>query len=153
MRRRIRPFQIALLALVVAASSCSKSSTTAENTDHSTPATNTATGTVSVTVVDLGRAIGGDQRVTESVEVFKPTDTIYASVLTTGTAPAAALKARWTFEDGQVVDETEQSIAPTGEAATEFHISKPDGFPAGKYKVEILLNGASVQSKDFEVRA
>lgn len=45
------------------------------------------------------------------------------------------------------MDETEQTIAPTGESATEFHISKPDGWPAGKYRVEILLNGATVQTR------
>ena len=39
------------------------------------------------------------------------------------------------------MDESEQTIAPTGSAATEFHISKPDGWPAGKYKLEVLLNG------------
>jgi hypothetical protein len=35
---------------------------------------------------------------------------------------------------------------------TEFHISKPDGLPAGKYKVEVLLNGNAAGSKDFTVK-
>ena len=38
--------------------------------------------------------------------------------------------------DGQTVNESSQSIAPNGPAATAFQISKPDGFPPGKYKVE-----------------
>ena len=68
-------------------------------------------------------------------------------------APSASLKARWTFQDGQVIEETEQVISPTGDAATEFHISKPDGWPAGKYRLEILMNGEPIQTKEFEVRA
>ena len=32
-------------------------------------------------------------------------DTIYASVRTSGAAPSASLTARWTFEDGQIVEE------------------------------------------------
>jgi len=107
---------------------------------------------LSVTDVELGRAIGGDKRVTDKTDNFAPNDVIYAAVLTSGTSANASLKARWTFEDGQVVNETSEAIAPTADAATEFHISKPNGWPKGKYKVEIFLDGTSVQTKDFEVK-
>ena len=45
-----------------------------------------------------------------------------------------------------------QTIAPSGPAVTTFHISKPDGWPTGNYKVEISLNGTAVSSKDFTVQ-
>ena len=35
---------------------------------------------------------------------------------------------------------------------TEFHAEKPSGWPAGKYKAEVMLNGAVVQSRDYEVK-
>ena len=73
--------------------------------------------------------------------------------MTSGAAPTATIRTRWTYQDGQVVDESEQVIAPTGDAATEFHIQKPDGWPTGKYKLEVFLNGTAVQTKDFEVKA
>jgi len=60
--------------------------------------------------------------------------------------------ARWTFEDGQVVQESSQSIAPNGDEYTEFHISKPTGLPKGKYKVEVFLDSKSAGTKDFEVK-
>ena len=129
--------------LVVGVAAC------ARKTPEAPPA---APAVLTVTAVDLGRTIGGDKRVTEKVEKFARNDVIYASVLTSGTSPSAVLKAKWTFEDGQVVDETEQPIAPTGDAATEFHISKPDGWPPGKYKVEVSLNGSPVQTREFEVQ-
>jgi len=34
---------------------------------------------------------------------------------------------------------------------TEFHISKPGGWPEGDYKVEVMLNGASAGTKSFKV--
>ncbi|HEX6133518.1 MAG TPA: hypothetical protein VFZ24_06130 [Longimicrobiales bacterium] len=107
-----------------------------------------------VTEVDLGNAIGPDRRITDdrATDDFRPNETIYAVVETEGAATGSTLTARWTFEDGQVVDETTQTISPTGPAVTEFHISKPDGFPVGSYQVEILLNGSSVERKDFEVK-
>ena len=55
------------------------------------------------------------------------------------------------WEDGQVVNETSQ-IAEPGPATTEFHIAKPDGWPAGSYQVEILADGATAVVQRFEVR-
>jgi hypothetical protein len=105
---------------------------------------------ITVSGVELGSAIGADKRVTAPTDVFKPADTIYAAVATSGNAPRATLTARFTYEDGQVVDESSQDLAGAG--VTEFHISKPDGWPAGNYRVEVLLDGKSVATRAFEVR-
>ncbi len=82
---------------------------------------------------------------------FKPTDTIYASISSEGAAANVSLSARWTFEDGQLVNEATQTIAPTGPAVTEFHIAKPDGWPAGKYKLEVSANGKPAGAAQFTV--
>jgi hypothetical protein len=108
--------------------------------------------TVAVTQIDLGRSVGPDKRVTAPMSDFAPADTIYASVSTSGSSPSATLTAKWSFEDGQVVDETTHPIAPTGPAVTEFHVSKPGGFPKGKYRVDITLNGTPAGTKEFTVK-
>lgn len=105
-----------------------------------------------VTSVDVGKGMTADKMVANSTSDFGPRDTVYVSVATEGASPGAAVMAKFTFEDGQVVDETTQTVAPTGPARTEFHIFKPSGWPAGKYKVEITVNGALAGSKDFEVK-
>lgn len=104
-----------------------------------------------VVAVDLGKQIGADKKVVEPVTAFAPTDTIYAAVASDGAAPKVELKARWTFEDGQVVNESAQTIAPTGPTVTEFHIAKPSGWPTGKYKLEISADGMVVATKEFAV--
>jgi hypothetical protein len=104
-----------------------------------------------VTRIDLGNAVGPDKKVAAPAVAFKPGDTIFASILTEGAAANVVLKARWTFEGGQLVNESTQTISPTGPAATEFHIAKPDGWPAGKYKVEIAANGQPAGAADFTV--
>ena len=111
-----------------------------------------AASVVTVTTVELGNQIGADKRVTQPMTSFAPKDTIYATVVTNGSAPSATLRAKWTYQDGQVVEESTQNIAPTGPGATEFHIAKPDGWPAGTYKVEVSLNGRSTGTKEFEVK-
>jgi hypothetical protein len=117
-----------------------------------TPPPAPAAAPVAVASVDLGSAVGPDQKITTATTTFTPKDTIYAAVSTTGTATNATLNAKWTYQDGQTVNESNQTIAPNGPAVTSFHISKPDGWPAGNYKVEISLNGQSVSSKDFSVK-
>ena len=102
--------------------------------------------------VELGREIGTDKRVSDETDSFAPTDTIFAVVETEGAAPSAVLTARWVYEDGQLVSETTETIAPTGPAVTEFHIAKPDGWPTGKYKVEIIADGRTAVEREFEVR-
>lgn len=148
MRRQHAVWGLALIVLTLGfATSCGKKSSS-----NATTTSTSASMPVAVADVDLGRAIGVDKRVTDKASDFRPNDTIYASVHTTGSSSDAKLKARWTFEDGQVVDETEQAIAPNGDAVTEFHVAKADGWPAGKYKLEVFLNGSSVSTKDFEVK-
>jgi hypothetical protein len=108
-------------------------------------------GEVKVSNLDVGRRVGADRRVTDKTDTFSPRDTIYASVVTDGAAPNATVTARWTYQDGQVVKEDSRTIAPNGTEATEFHISKPSGWPTGKYKLTVSV-GTSTQSKDFEVK-
>jgi len=101
-----------------------------------------------VTDVALGRSIGSDNRVVEELGDFAPTDTVYATVETEGTG-SGTLAARWTFEDGQVVDEGSRSVS--GAQVTEFHLSHPDGWPAGHYEVIISLDGEEVERSGFDV--
>ena len=106
-----------------------------------------------VTSFDLGKSIGDDRKIKEATAVFGPMETIYVAISTQGVAPKATLKVRWTYGDkGTLVNEETRDIAPTGPAVTEFHISKPSGWPAGKYKVEVSADGTPVGTKEFEVK-
>lgn len=117
----------------------------------------TATGDVAaetsvrVSNVELGRAIGSDNHITDRTDDFRPNDTIYASVVTEGSGPNTTLTARWVYEDDQVVDESTRTISATGRDVTEFHISRPSGWPTGSYKLHVLVNGREVETKDFRV--
>lgn len=109
---------------------------------------------VTVSAINLGKAIGADKKVSAATEVFSPADTFYVSVDTTGSG-SATLKATWTYhKDGKVapVKEDTQTIAPTGPATSEFHLSKPDGWPVGDYQVEVFVGDKSVGVKKFSVK-
>lgn len=110
--------------------------------------------TVSVTGVTLGK----DEAVATPATTFAKADkTIYAAVATQTSDPMAnvpgKLSAKWTHVDSnQTVAEESKDFAFAGPGTTTFNISKPDGWPAGKYKVEISLDGAVVNTAEFEVK-
>ncbi len=123
---------------------------------ETTPAPAPMAATASVTSVDLGTVAGADMKIANPSTTFAPKDTIIAAV-NTSTSDAAAtvpgkLGAKWSYQDGQVVNDETKDINFTGTGTTDFQINKPDGFPAGKYKVEVSLDGNVVQSKDFDVK-
>jgi len=133
-----------LLALTMSA--CSKK--------PAPPATPATPAVVTVKAVTVGKAIGADKRVTAPASSFARTDTIYAAVETDGSG-TATLKAKWTYHKGDkaaVVNENSQTLVATGPAVTEFHISKPDGWPTGDYQVEVLLNDVSAGAQKFSVQ-
>jgi hypothetical protein len=110
-----------------------------------------------VSDLQLGNAVGADNRVGSPMTSFGTKDTLYASVTTAANA-SGKVGARWSYlgTDGMaaptVVDTQTKDL--TGGAATthEFHVTKPDGWPAGKYRVEIMHDGTVVQTRDFDVR-
>ena len=143
--QRIPLFAVSCMA-IMAATACGRREAEARG--------NTTSGganTIEVTDINIGRSINADLTIKDNTATFRPVDVIYASVETKGAAPAT-LGVRWTYQDNQVVDQGTREIHPTGPTRTEFHISKPDGFPAGRYRLEVTLNGASAGSKEFEVQ-
>ncbi len=153
-RTRLLILGVACVAVPIALSACKRAETPPPPPPAAAPAPTAAPVAAPFRVgsVDVGNAIGADKRVTVPSTTLAPGDTIYASVATTGAAPSVTLVARWTYGDGQLVSEENKMIAPTGPAYSEFHIAKPDGWPVGTYKVEILADGTSVASKSFEVK-
>lgn len=161
-RHVLRLAAVAVLAAPLALGACKRSETApaapapapapVPKVESPPPTAAPAPAPFRVTSIEVGNAVNADRRVTAPTATLAPGDTIYTSVASDGSAPSVTLTARWTFEDGQVVDETTQTIAPRGPAASEFHISNAGGLPPGRYQVEILADGKSVGTQQFEVR-
>jgi hypothetical protein len=77
--------------------------------------------------IQLGRGLNADKSVSGFTTRFKPTDTIYAAVLTDGDG-SGTVKARWLYA-GRVVSEPEKHVTYQGPASTEFHMQNTNGFP------------------------
>jgi hypothetical protein len=142
----LRALSLALLVSVIA---CKKNepAVTADTTALVPP----ALAPLHVTGVETGKGVNTDMTVKDDAHDFGVRDTVYVSVKTEGSG-SGKLGAKFTFQDGQVVQETSQDISPAGDAHHEFHVQKATAWPKGDYKVLITLNGDSVGTKDFSIK-
>lgn len=104
-----------------------------------------------VQTVDLGKAVGANKKVLKAATSFTPRDTIYAVVNSIGVSQRVTMVATWKDARGSTLAEYTQSVAPSGPAATEFHVIHAKGWPLGKYSVALTANGTQVGNKPFEV--
>lgn len=120
-------------------------------TETPAPSAPAPAAATTVNSVDLGNAIGADNKIGSPISTFATSDAIYASITTDGPNPGT-LAAKWSHVDSnQVVHEESKAVA-AGPQVTQFEITKPDGWPTGNYKLEVSLDGAVVQTREFNVQ-
>ena len=86
--------------------------------------------------------------------VFAAGDPLYLTVELHGAAPATPhrLAVKWTHESSrQRVLEEAKLLQFAGPAYSSFQLSNAHPWPAGLYKVEVMLDGHLAQSRLFEV--
>jgi len=101
--------------------------------------------------IQTGRSLNPDRSIASITTLFKPSETIYVSVQTTGSAPGS-IGVKWSYQ-GRVIDEPVKQVDYDGPNSTEFQLQNSGGFPEGDYTVDIFINGAQVGSRSFKVAA
>ena len=142
-------------AVVPATPAASSTSASAAAPAAAAVAAAPAKAPLTVAKVTLGDAVNAEHKISRPGSSFAASDkTIYASVATEGSGGGATLNAKWSYLEGQgqLVSSVSQSIATDGPAITTFKVENPDLWPAGKYKVEISLDGKPVATQDFAIK-
>jgi hypothetical protein len=83
---------------------------------------------------------------------FGPKDSVYAEIRSTGTASAYTIYAKWTGADGEVLADYGIRVNEAGPKRTVISLSKPDGWPPGRNKVELAINGQVQRTVTFDVQ-
>jgi hypothetical protein len=99
--------------------------------------------------IQLGRSLNSDNTVGNFTTTFKPGETVYVAVVTTGSG-SATIGVRWMYA-GRVVDEPKKQVSYKDVAATEFHLQTASALPPGDYSVEVFIDGQSVGTRPFKV--
>jgi len=114
-------------------------------------------GDLQIADVTTGRTLAPDGSITEDTRtgMYWTTDTFYVSVKTEGSAQNVAMQARWSGPEGATAEQT-KTISPSGTTITAFEAPPPKDkegrWPAGDYKVEILVNGTSQATRELNAR-
>lgn len=108
---------------------------------------------VAATSVTVGNTAAADKSVA-AMTTFGAKDKIIVSVKTDAATPAnAAIEAKLTFQDGQEAGKKSATVAAGGVDTTNIEFSNTNPWPAGKYKVDVTLNGAAVgMTQEVEVK-
>ena len=102
-----------------------------------------------LTTLQLGRSLNPDNSVGTHTTRFKPDETVYVSILSDDPG-YGTITVQWRL-NGQVVSEATRDVSYTRAAATEFHLQNSGGFPPGRYRVDVLINGQPAGSREFRV--
>jgi hypothetical protein len=114
----------------------------------------TDTAPVDTQVVGVKLSNNGNGKVLTGLmtDQFKPSDGVFMSISTQGTAAKYTLSSKWLTPAGETLSEYSQEITTAGPTDTIFSLSKPDGWPKGQYKVELSVNGKLAKTVSFTVR-
>ncbi len=157
---------LAALLATVALAGCKKKEDTADNNaqpaatapaapapmTEAAPQPMTAATGVTVSTVTVGKSAAADKTVT-SAALFAPKDDIIVSIRTDGSANNANVAAKLTFQNGQVAGEQNQVVNTTSAETTNISFKNANGWPAGKYRAEVTVDGKAAGSpQEFEVK-
>jgi len=152
---------LAALLATVALAGCKKKEDTADNnaqpaaTAPAAPAPMTEAAPQPMTAatgVTVSTVTAADKTVT-SAALFAPKDDIIVSIRTDGSANNANVAAKLTFQNGQVAGEQNQVVNTTGAETTNIAFKNANGWPAGKYRAEVMVDGKAAGSpQEFEVK-
>ena len=107
---------------------------------------------VTVSTVTVGKTAAADKSVAP-VALFAPKDDVVVSVRTDGSANNVAVGAKLTFQDGQVAGEQNATLNTSGAETTNITFKNANGWPAGKYRAEVMVDGkAAGTPQEFEVK-
>ena len=104
---------------------------------------------LNVETIQTGKSLNTDHSVGAHTTSFRPTDTMYVSVLTVGRG-AGTITVKWSL-GGRVIHEVTKKVSYNDQAATDFRFQAADGFPVGDYTVEVVVDGKSLETRRVKV--
>lgn len=107
---------------------------------------------VSVSAITVGNTAAADRSVA-AMSTLDAKDKIIVSVRTDGAATNTTVGAKLTHQDGQVAAEESQALNTGGSETTNIEFSNANAWPAGRYTIDVTLDGNPAgMSQQIEVK-
>ncbi|HZF99308.1 MAG TPA: hypothetical protein VEY92_13935 [Pseudoxanthomonas sp.] len=125
---------------------------TGSGTGTAPAASGTMASQFTVRSISVGNAASADRSVIARPGVSR-IDPIIVSVRTDGSASNVNIGARLTYQDGQVAGEESQVLNTSGSEITNIEFRDANGWPEGRYTVDVTVNGQPAGAgQQIEVR-
>lgn len=106
---------------------------------------------VALEAVDLGRGLDVDRSIKDVTSSFKPQDTVCASIRISGSANSGLVRALWTDEKGQTVQDDTRIVTPSRSEVVGVQVAPPNGWAGGRYRLDIYLDDKLAATRTFTV--
>ena len=106
---------------------------------------------VALDAVDLGRGLDVDKSIKDLTSSFKPQDTVCASIRISGSANSGLVRALWTDEKGQTVQDDTRIITPSRSEVVGLQVTPPNGWAGGRYRLDVYLDDKLAATRTFTV--
>jgi hypothetical protein len=101
--------------------------------------------------ITTAKAVNADDSPGETTAAFGKADTVYISMWTANAPVGTEIRARWIGPDGKQFNEDRIVTDKAGDGYTSFYARNRNGWDAGNYRVEILLNGQPAGTAAFVI--
>ncbi len=101
--------------------------------------------------VEIGRALNADKSIKDRADKFQAHDTVYASIVVSGSANSGLVRALWTNERGEKIQDDTRIITPSNNDRVALQAAPPQGWPAGRYKLDVYLDDKLADTETFSV--
>ncbi|MFN2384802.1 MAG: hypothetical protein ABR576_00675 [Thermoanaerobaculia bacterium] len=101
--------------------------------------------------ITTAKAVNADDSPGETTAAFGKADTVYLSMWTANAPVGTEIRARWIGPDGKQFNEDRIVTNKAGDGYTSFYARNRNGWAAGNYRVEILINGQPAGTAAFLV--
>jgi hypothetical protein len=155
MMKTLSPRSLGLLAIAVAAMAACDRASSRRSADAAERSEAVEAPAPRVTNITLGKGADSLLRVTTPTSQFRPRDTMFLAVEVSNPDSDSRLSARWTFQDGTVMDSSGQGVdrdMGSSASVTQFRVWRDAGWRPGSYTVAVWLDDALIDTKTFTVR-
>jgi len=106
---------------------------------------------VALDTLEIGRSLDTDKTIKEEASTFGPHDTVYASIKVSGSANSGLVRALWTDERGEKVQDDTRIITPSNNDVVTLQVAPPQGWANGRYRLDVYLDDKLAATRDFSV--
>jgi hypothetical protein len=101
--------------------------------------------------LELGRSLDAGKTIKDETSSFQPRETVYAAIKISGSANSGLVRALWTDERGQTIQDDTRIVTPSRGDSLTLQVAPPNGWTGGRYRLDVYLDDKLAATRNFTV--